>query len=177
MEIANKSTQHPSWLTRILEPTRLRWTITAIVLAVGLLGIHVPLTERNANLGRQLNAERIRDGLAEQVSTLRKQYSQFEGRIPQGNDTNEWMQYLLDAVRRSPVKLISLEPEKTRRAGPFQVIVMSVEVEGQFKELEALIHGFESDRRIFRVEGLTIVPTRAGDGKLMMQFTLAGLMG
>jgi hypothetical protein len=87
------------------------------------------------------------------------------------------MRYVLDGIRKLPLKLITLDATGTKNVGPYTAIVMNVELEGQYADLDSLLRWLETNERLFRVDELKVAPQRNGNGNLVMQVTVVGVMG
>ena len=90
--------------------------------------------------------------LADDVEQLRKQYQQVEKRLPKHVDADEWVQYVLGAIRRSPLKLDSFSPGVTKALGPYQMVFLSIKLSGTLADLDQFLAWLESNERLFRVE-------------------------
>ena len=84
------------------------------------------------------------------------------------------MQYVLAGVRKFPLKLTNLDSDDPQRVGPYEAVVLHVELAGGFQHLDAFLHWLESNHRLFRVDSAKIAPSRGERGGLVMQLTLLG---
>ncbi len=164
-------------LQRLRSPTRLRVAVTAVMLLVGYAGIYLPLSGRIEDTTRKLNGEHRRRNLAHEIDCLRAQVGKFRARLPADTDTNQWVQYVLDGIRRFPLKLNNMDSRDPQRVGPYEGVVLYIEVEGGFDELDSFLHWLETNDRLFRVDSAKIAPARNEDNKLTMQLDLVGLKG
>jgi Tfp pilus assembly protein PilO len=164
-------------LQRLRDPVRLRVFITGLALAVGYVAIYMPFNGHIEETTRKLNHERKRNNLADEIEQLRAQVESFQARLPEETDTNEWMQYVLGAIRETPLRLASLDSDDPQRVGPYEAVVLQLELEGAFEDLDSFLYWVESNERLFRVDSARIAPPRDENGKLSMQLTLLGLKG
>jgi len=111
------------------------------------------------------------------VECLRAQVEKFQNRLPQGTDTNEWINYVLCGTRRFPLKLIHLDTDPSRRVGPYEMVVLHVKLEGRHADLDSFLHWLESNERLFRVESVDVSSARCQEGRLAMQLTVLGMKG
>jgi Tfp pilus assembly protein PilO len=162
---------------RLHDPFQLRVFITILMLAVAYVAIYMPLNGRIEKISRQLDHEKKHKDLAEEIEQLREQVESFQARLPEGTDTNEWMQYVLGAIRKTPLKLARLDPGAPQRVGPYEAVVLQLELEGVFEDLDSFLHWVETNERLFRIDSAKIAPPRNENGKLSMQLTLVGLKG
>jgi Tfp pilus assembly protein PilO len=162
-------------LERFHDPFRLRALVTGVMLLMGYAGIYMPLSSRIAETAGKLSNERRREELANDIDCLRAQVAKFQPRLPANTDTNQWVQYVLEGLRRFPLKLNSLDSQSPQRVGPYQAVVLRIDVEGEFRELDSFLHWLETNDRLFRVDSAKIAPGRNQPDKLTMQLNLLGL--
>ncbi len=160
---------------QIRDPARLRILAAGLMLAVGYLGIYLPMSGHLDESGRALQKERKRQALFAEADCLRSQVERFADRVPANTDNNEWVQYVLQGVRKYPVKMIALDSGTSERLGPYQAVLLNVELEGNYGDLDAFLAWIESNRRLFRVDSAKIAPAKGEDGRLVMQLALWGL--
>ena len=177
-EVIDKKAQvKAKLLERLQDPTQLRAVVTGVVLVIGYVGIYMPLSGGMESTDRQLAQEQKRLELACDVEHLRAQFDSFKDRLPKQRDPNEWVQYVLDGVRKFPLKLAKLDAEAARDLGPYKVVVLRMEIEGSFCDMDTFLAWLEANERLFRVDAVKIAPHRSGNGKLIMQLVLLGVMG
>ena len=82
----------------------------------------------------------------------------MEKRLPKQVDADEWVQYLLAAIRRSPLKLDSFSPGVMKPLGPYQMVYLSIKLSGSLADLDQFLHWLESNERLFRVESVNLTP-------------------
>ena len=172
---------HHAELKRLLEqlhdPVRLRMVTTGLMLLVGYVGIYMPLSSRIDQTTRKLERESKRQETANEVEFLRAQVEKFQDRLPEDTDTNEWVQYVLGGIREFPLKLVALDSDSPRRCGPYDAVVLHVNLEGAFHDLDALFHWLEANERLFRVDSAVIAPASDRSDKLALRLTLLGVKG
>jgi Tfp pilus assembly protein PilO len=167
-----------SLLEQLHDPTRLRFLLMAGVLATGYIAIYLPLESSIANASRKRKDLENRLSLADDVDRLRRQFRQVEKRLPKQTDADEWVQYVLAGIRRSPLKLDSFSPGVTKPLGPYQTVYLSIKLSGSLADLDNFLCWLESNERLFRVENVFFTP-KSGDGKddYNMDFSVLGVMG
>jgi hypothetical protein len=161
---------------RLRDPLQFRIFITVVMLAVGYLGIVMPLGDRIAQTATVLKKAKEHQTLVKEIKALEAQVNRVVARLPKNSDTNEWVQYVLAGVRKLPVRLLNLGSDDPRRVGPFEAVVLRVALRGNYKDLESFLAWVETNERLFRIDGVTIAPARGSD-KLDMDMTLLGLRG
>jgi Tfp pilus assembly protein PilO len=155
---------------------RLRILVAAGIITLAYVGIYWPLDAKVADTKRRLTLEENRQQLILDIEKLRDEVKNFKDRVPAQTDTNEWVQYVLGGIRKFPVKVAVLDPAERQRIGPYSIIVLQIELEGMFHDLDAFIHWLESNDRLIRLDAVKLTPVRGGP-VLQMQLTVLGLMG
>ena len=162
-------------LERLRDPLRLRVLVTGVMLLVGYAAIYLPLSSRIEETARKLSNERRRVELANEIDCLRAQVAKFQARVPAHTDSNQWVQYVLEGLRQFPLKLTNMDSQSPERVGPYQAVVLRMDVEGKYSELDCFLHWLETNDRLFRVDSAKIAPGRNQNDKLTMQLSLLGL--
>ena len=137
----------------------------------------MPLSGEIEETSRKLASEKKRLDLARDIEHLRAQHKTIKHRLPEKSDTNEWVQYVLGGVRRFPLKLVTLDSDPLRHVGPYKAVVLRIELEGQFPDMNGFLGWLETNERLFRADSVRIQPHRSGNGTLVMQLTVLGVMG
>jgi Tfp pilus assembly protein PilO len=162
---------------RMHDPFQLRAVVCVTLLAAWYFLGFTPMSERIAATTFKLERDRKRLALATEVEALRGEAAEFDDRLPPRSDPNEFLQYVLGGVRSGPLKLVSLNPEKPKDAGPFEVASVRVELEGKYKDVEAFLRWVENDKRLLRVDSLSLDPDLREPDSLRVQLSVLGLMG
>jgi Tfp pilus assembly protein PilO len=167
-----------SLLEKLHDPTNLRFFLVAVVLGVGYALIYLPLNSSITKASRKLVDAEKRLNLANDVERLRKQYRQVEKRMPKEVDADEWVQYVLAAIRKSPLKLEAFSPGVTKPLGPYKMVFLSIKLSGSAADLDNFVYWLESNERLFRVESINLTPKILNEGdELNMDVGVLGLMG
>jgi Tfp pilus assembly protein PilO len=164
-------------IARLHEPLPLRAALCVALLAAWYYLGYTPMANRIAATTAKLERDRKRLALATEVEALRGKEAEFVDRLPPRSDPNEFLQYVLGGVRSGPLKLVSLSPEKPKDAAPFEVASVRLEVEGKYPDVLAFLHWVEADKRLLRVDGLSVTPDAKDREALKVQLTVLGLMG
>jgi Tfp pilus assembly protein PilO len=164
-------------INRLYDPLQLRVFLTGTVLVAGYLAIYSPLSDRIEASSRQLTAETKRLDLAREIEHLRSQFAKFKDRIPEKSDAKEWVQYVLDGMRRFPLKLVTLDSEPLKEVGPYKAVSLRIELEGSFPDMNGFLEWLETNDRLFRIDQVRIQPHRSGNGAMVMQLNVLGVMG
>ncbi len=178
MEASSKSSPAKAKLQdHLYNPTKLRSLVTGLMIAVGYIGIYMPLSGAIESTTKDRSKEQKRLDLACEVEHLRQQFDNFKKRLPAKRDPNEWVQYVLGGVRKLPLKLAKMDTEDARDLGPYKLVVLRLELEGSFTDMDLLLNWLETNERMFRVDSVKIAPHRSGKGILIMQLVVLGVMG
>jgi hypothetical protein len=174
---AGKKSFKDQLINRLYDPAQLRVFTTGVVLLAGYTGIYMPLSDRIETASRKLDVETKRLDLARAIEDLRSLHEKFKGRIPEKSDANEWVQYVLGGIRRFPLKLAAWDSDPLREIGPYKILVLRLEIEGVFLDMNRFVGWLETNDRLFRVDSLRIQPHRSGNGTMVMQLIVLGVMG
>jgi hypothetical protein len=175
---SSKLTQTKSRLRDVLHnPIQLRAALTGLLVVVGYAGIFMPLDGGMAETKVKLAQEQKRLNLARDNEQLRSQLAKFRPRFAEHPDPNEWVQYFLEGLRGFPVTLVTLNKEPLREVGPYKAVVLRMEFEGSFADLNALLRWLEINQRLCRVEVLKLAPHNMDKRLLVMQLIVLGVMG
>ncbi len=160
---------------RLRDPLQLRIFLGGAVLLAWYLLVFSPLRDQiEAASKNRAEAER-HFTLAREIDSLRAVSEDFKSRVPNQTDTNEWVEYLLAGVRNYPVKLIRLEPRGALRHGPLEVVILQVDLEGNFPDLDAVLAWVEKNPRLLRIDTLNIAPSNGRSGGLTLKMTVMGV--
>lgn len=160
-------------LTHLSNPVKLRLTTVFVIVAVGMIGVYMPLSERIKTARKELADERERNDKIKDVEKLRKQAGMYRDRIGDNWDTNEWVQYTIDGLRNFKVKLREMESGEPRRVGPYRAVLLTMEIEGQYSQLHGFIEWLESSDRMLRVDSIRF---EKRPDNLLMQIIVLGLV-
>jgi Tfp pilus assembly protein PilO len=165
-------------LEQLHDPIRLRFIVAAAVLGIGYAVIYLPLDRSTTAATCQIADSETRLKLADEVQQLRKQYQLVGKRLPKRVDADEWVQYVLGAIRRSPLKLDSFSPGVTKSLGPYQMVYLSIKLSGSLADLDGFLSWLESNERLFRIESLSLAPKGGSSGEeFNMDIAVLGVMG
>ena len=114
----------------------------------------MPLSKRIQQTKLQLSAEKDRNENITDVVKLRKQVLSYCDRIDKDSDTNKWVQYILDGLRNFKVKLRTMESKQPRRIGPYQGIILSMEIEGTYSQLKNVVEWLEQSEKLLRIDSM-----------------------
>jgi Tfp pilus assembly protein PilO len=161
---------------RLKDPLQLRF-ILAVAIAVPWYFLVYPAISGGTE---EIEKARVNSeahlALAREIVSLRAEVAKFRPRLPTHTDPNEWVEYLLSGVRLYELRLVKLEPREMKKQGPFDVMVLTIDIQGRYSDLEALLVWVESNPRLFRVDTIDIGPT-LGASTMTLKMTILGVMG
>jgi Tfp pilus assembly protein PilO len=143
-------------LERLHDPMQLRIFVIGAILAIGYGVIYMPLDEQIRDANNKLVKERKLAALATRLEALQTQCKGFEKRLPPQADSKEWIQYMLDGVRRFTLKLGKLDCLPPKNVGPYKAVILKLELEGTYYELDRFLRWVEANPRLLRVDDIDI---------------------
>ena len=161
---------------RLQDPLQLRVFIASVILAIGYAGAYLPLEARITETTQSLRKVEELKRLTEDIEQLRAQVARVSTRVPEDTDKDEWLQYILGGIRKHAVTMVKLHPNEVKKVGPFEAVVMQVELRGPYHDLESFLDWIENNERLFRIDSISIAPMRGVD-QLEMKLTILGLRG
>jgi hypothetical protein len=164
-------------LERLHNPLQLRAFLTVALLLAWYVAFYRPVASEIDRVSAQTARERKRVRLAREVEHLRGQLRKFRDRIPEKTDANEWVQYFLALVREHPIKLVMLDTDAPKDLGAYRAMVVRIDVEGPYRDVNAFLRRVESDRRLLRIDVIKLDPVRGGDGIVAARLVVLGVMG
>lgn len=162
-------------LEQLHDPIRLRITVLGSILLVGYFAVYNPLNGQITDLTKRLNRDEKQLALAIRLEKLEKEYGEFKDRIPQNTDSKEWVQYLLDGIRKYPLRLLRFDSRDPKRVGPYQAIIFKIELEGAFLDMDNFIRWIETNERLLRIDEISMAPSRSGKNQTVLRLTVLGL--
>jgi Tfp pilus assembly protein PilO len=161
---------------RLKDPLQLRFILAAGVAAPWYFLIYSWLSGGIEEVEKARVKSEAHLALAREIVSLRTEVARFRPRLPARTDPNEWVEYLLSGVRLYPIKMVKLQPQPMRKQGPFDLMVVDIDLQGRYPDLEALLVWIESNSRLFRVESIWIAPTQ-DRSSMSLKMTILGVMG
>jgi Tfp pilus assembly protein PilO len=167
---------HERLLDKLHEPLPLKICVMAAVLSAGYFAVYKPMRDKIDLSAKILDRDRKLIEQATKHEALKKEFQLYEKRIPPQTDTKEWMQYVLDGIRRFPLKMGKFDCRDVKQADPFKIVSFQIELEGSFFDLRKFLQWIEENQRLLRVDEMAIAPARDPQ-MLNMRITLLGLSG
>ena len=159
--------------TWLRHPIHIRVVTAGILFIVGYGAIYMPLSDKLDATQRNLEKERAQRNDAREIEHLRDETKDFLNRVPDDADSNEWAKYVLDGIRRFPLKFNSMSSVAPKRVPPYTAIVLNIELTGEFRDIVRFVHWLETNERLFRIDSISLKESR--EGGLAIRLTLLGL--
>ena len=157
---------------KLRDPTRMRIAVASVAVAIMYFGINEPLYGRMKQEQRQLQQLKSAVNTAEEVLLLRDHLEAVQPRILKSNGDDIVVAHLIEIIRAQSVDLMRIDAETPERLGPMKTIAVSVDLSGTFSALTRVLHRFESDPYLLRIETISISPGDRSKSKPTMQLTL-----
>jgi hypothetical protein len=140
------------------DPFKMRMAVAGITLAVMSFAINDPLQGKMQASNRELSKLQTTVQAAEQVMLLRDHMEQVEDRVFKGKGNDAVVSHLIELVRSEPVDLMRIDAAPPSKLGPMMSVRVTMDILGSYQSLLQLLHRFDSDHYLIRVEDLTISP-------------------
>jgi Tfp pilus assembly protein PilO len=160
-------------LKHLSDRTKLRISVAFSLTFLAVVGVYSPLSDRIRQKKAQVATEKQRREVIVDVEALRREINSFRGRVPEGSDTNEWVQYVLGGLREVRVKLRDMSSKPPQRVGPYRTVTLSLEVEGTYAEMKRFVEWLEQSDRLLRVDSSQL---QKKPNNLVMRLVLLGLV-
>jgi Tfp pilus assembly protein PilO len=164
-------------LERLHNPLQLRAFLTVALLLSWYVAFYRPVAEEIDRTAARTERERRRVRVAREVEHLRGQLRKFRDRVPEKTDSNEWVQFFLALVREHPIKLVMLDTDAPKELGAYRAMVVRVDVEGRYRDVNEFLRRVEADRRLLRIDLIRLDPVRNADGVVSAKLVVVGVMG
>lgn len=159
-------------------PLQLRVLLMLAIFGGWYQGFYQPVSLGIDGAGQQTERGKKRLALATDVERLRIQVDKFKKRLPEKTDPNEWVQYMMDGVRKFPgLRQVLLDTDGEKELGPFKGIVIKLQVEGGFRDVDALLRWIESNPRLIRVDSIKLEPSKGKRSMMDAHLVVIGVMG
>jgi hypothetical protein len=143
---------------KLRDPFKMRMAVAGVMVAIMCFAINDPIQGRVKRSKRELNQMKTTVRTAEEVILLRDKFAAVEDRIIKGKNNDVVVSHLIDIVRSEPVDLMRIDAQAPARLGPMQSVRVTIDVNGSFDALTGLLHRFDSDPYLIRVETVAISP-------------------
>jgi type II secretory pathway component PulM len=160
-------------LKHLGDRTKLRLSVVFVLTLLAVVGVYTPMSDRITQNKVLLSKERQRIEAIADVESLRREIESFRGRLPEGADTNEWVQYILAGLREVRVKLRDMSSKPPMKVGPYRTVTLAIEVEGTYAEVKRFVEWLEQSDRLLRVDSSQL---EKKSKSIVMRLVLLGLV-
>jgi Tfp pilus assembly protein PilO len=170
-------------IDRLHDPMQLRIVVIGLIIAIGYFAVYTPLEEQITITDRRITREQKLGVLANKIEQLEGECNKFSKLLSHQSDKKEWLQYVLEGVRKMPVTLTNIDVTGSTKIGPYNVVIFKIEATGSYYDLDLFLRWFENNPRLFRVDSIDISVIGSDDNKkknkdlMVMQLVVLGLGG
>ncbi len=157
---------------QLRDPFRMRIAIAFFTVAVMFFAISEPLHGKTKKCRRELQQLRDKVKTAEEVLLLQESMRHVDSRIIQGQGNDAVTGFFIDLFRENDVRLLQINAETPVRLGPIYSVRVTLDMSGEFSELNNALGRLESQHQLVRVESIQITPAERGAATPMMQLSV-----
>lgn len=157
---------------KLRDPFRMRMTVALIMIVIMFFAISEPLHGKTKKSRRDLQQLRDKAKTAEEVLLLQDALETIDARIVRGEGNDAVTGFFIDLFRESDVDLLQVNAEAPQRLGPIYSVRVTLDLAGEFFELNKALYRLESQPELVRVEMLQINPAERGAAGPMMQLSV-----
>lgn len=143
---------------KLRDPFRMRMTVASVTVIVMCFAINDPIHGRMKSVRRDLDQMKQTVRMAEEVMLLRTRMSDVEDRILKSKTNDVVVSHLIELIRSEEVELMRIDAQTPQKIGLLQSVQVSLDVNGSFEALTRLLHRFDCDRFLNRVDTVSITP-------------------
>lgn len=137
-------------------PPAFRMTVAAVLLAIGLAGVTMPLgsglQDRRSELAIAEERAKVAEGLREFLDVCGLAAPRITA---QANDV-EWGAYLVELLNASGLRLLSQQPPEIKAYGDFKQIRFVLRASGSYEAIVDFVDRIERGPRLMRIEHLSL---------------------
>ena len=140
------------------DPFRMRMTVAVVTVVIMCVAINDPILGRMKHVRRDLTQMQQTVRLANEVVLLRDRMADVEDRILRSKSNDVIVSHLINLVRQQDVELMRIDAQAPERLGSLQSVQVTLDVNGSYEALTQLLHRFDCDQYLNRVESVSISP-------------------
>ncbi|WP_182870837.1 GspMb/PilO family protein [Rhodopirellula sp. JC639] len=157
---------------QLRDPLRMRIAVALVMVVLMFFAISEPLHGKTKKTRRDLQQLRAKVKTAEEVMLLEDALEHVRPRIIQGEGNDAVTSFFIDLFRDGGADLLQINAEAPQRLGPIYNVRVTLDLEGEFSQLNDALFLLESQPELIRVETLVINPAERGDAKPTMQLSV-----
>jgi hypothetical protein len=156
IDLPDRRALEERWRKLRTDPARLRATLGAALLALGLVAIEGPQALRLCLAHRRLAQAEQRAELADDVRALEQSSAVYGPRLATGADADDWRAYITEKLEKSGARARSIEPKTSSSAGPFALVAIDLSAQGTYAEITDLVDRLERGERLVRIDHIFV---------------------
>lgn len=156
------------------DPPSFNLAVAAVLLAVGLAGVTMPLGGSIDAKRAELADARERAVVAERLARHLDAWHAVAPRIVATVDAVDWNDYALAHLRAAGLRVLTQEPPELAEVGQFKTVRLRLNVGGRYPQIVDFLDRIERGERLMRVDALAI---RVGETELELEVEIIGLAG
>ncbi|PAY15415.1 hypothetical protein CKO51_32040 [Rhodopirellula sp. SM50] len=157
---------------QLRDPFRMRVAVALVMVAIMFFAISEPLHGRTKKTRRELQQLREKVKTAEEVMLLQDALEHVRPRILQGEGNDAVTGFFIDLFRDSGADLLQINAEAPQRLGPIYNVRVTLDLAGDFPQLNEALFLLESQPELIRVETLQINPAERSASQPTMQLSV-----
>ena len=154
------------------DPVRMRLAVAVITLVVMFFAVSEPLHGNAKQHRRDLQQLKDKVKMAEEVQLLQDSLDRIDPQVMKGEGNDVVSNFFIELFRQQPSSLLQIHVEPPKRLGPIYSVRVSLDIEGEFNELNQAVHRLESESQLLRVESLHIRPSQRGTTRPLLQLSV-----
>lgn len=156
------------------DPPAFRMVIAAVLLALGLAAVTMPLGGSLESKQKSLASTRERALVAARLGKFVAVCEMAAPRLTAKADPVEWGDYAISRMRAAGLRLLSQESPEIEEIGNFRLVRMRLRAGGSYAAIADYIDRIERGPRLMRVDRLNI---GFGQTELELEVEVVGLSG
>jgi hypothetical protein len=156
------------------DPPAFRLGVAAALLAVGLMGVTVPLGGSLSDKREKLSSTRERAAVAARLGKHVALCELAAPRLTAKADPVDWGDYTTAGLRAAGLRLLSQEAPEIEEIGNFRLVRLRLRAGGSYAAITDFVDRVERGARLMRIDRIAIT---FGQAELELEVELVGLSG
>lgn len=157
---------------QLRDPFRMRVAIALVMVVILLFAISDPLHGKTKKSQRELQQLREKVKTAQEVLLLTDSLENLDSRIIQSNGNDAVTGLFINLFRDGTADLQKINAEASQRLGPIYSVRVTLDLVGEFADLNDALYRLETQPELIRVESVQITPADRGASRPMMQLSV-----
>jgi len=130
--------------------------IIALVLAIGITFIYMPLVNKSKSLRADILSERDKNILIGRIRALTKYIKVYDNRIPDAGSISWLLSEISDIASKEHIEISSIKPGTPEGYGLYTKLAVIVDTASTYNQLGRFIAKIESSEKFLKVESADI---------------------